>query len=82
MYAILTYTDDSSNELGVGPGLFVDHKTKDHSIVGDDPNQSISSSNTSTIFQAEMLAISTASVSLHSVRNVNIANIAHSFSAM
>ena len=82
MYDILAYTDGSSNELGVGAGVFVDHKTKDHSIVVDDPNQSISLSNTSTIFQAEMLAISTASVSLLSARNLNIAIITDSLSAL
>lgn len=41
MYDILAYTDGSSNDLGVGAGVFVDHKTKDHTIVVDDPNQSI-----------------------------------------
>ena len=81
-YDIVAYTDGSSNELGVGARLFVDHKTKDHSSVVDDHNQLISLSSMSTIFQAEMFAISTASLSLLSVRNRNIAIITDSLSAM
>ena len=44
MYDIVAYTDGSSNEIGVGASLFVDHKTKDHSSVVDDPNQLINQS--------------------------------------
>ena len=42
MYDILAYTDGSSNKLGVAAGVFVDHKTNDHTIDVDGPNQSIS----------------------------------------
>ena len=79
---IFTYTDSSSKELGVDAGMFVDHVTKDHSAAVDEPNHSIPLSNTSTIFQIEMLAISTASVSLLSIWNQNSAFITDSLSAM
>ena len=82
MYDILAYTDGSSNKIGVGASLFVHHKTKDHSSVVDNPNQLVSLLSLSTAFQAEMLAIFTASVSLLSVRNQNIAIITDSLSAM
>ena len=81
-YDICAYTDGSSNELGVGAGIFIwpENEMADY----DNPNQNIHIplSNTTTVFQAEMLAISTAAhLLLHNV-NKHIAILSDSLSAI
>ena len=58
-YDICAYTNGSSNELGVGAGIFI--SPKNEMVDYDNPNQNIHIpiSNTTNVFQTEMLEIST-----------------------
>ena len=82
-YNICAYTDGLANELGVGAGVFVESTIEDQAaILNSDQMQSVSLSKTTTIFQAEMLALSTALTIHNSCVNTSIALITVSMSAM
>ena len=72
---ICAYTDGSANELGVGADVSVESTIEDQ-------EQSVSLSKTTTIFQAEMLALSMALTILNSCVNTSIALITESMSVM
>ena len=78
---ICAYTDGLANELGVG--VFVESTIEDQAaFLNSDQEQSVSLSKTTTIFQAEMLALSTALTILNSCVNTSIALITESMSVM
>ena len=79
---ICAYTDGSANELGVGADVSVESTFEDQAILNSDQEQSVSLSKTTTIFQAEMLALSMALTILNSCVNTSIALITESMSVM
>ena len=86
-FDICIYTDGSSHELGVGSGIFITEADKEPKLETENEPQpdneiSISLSPTTTIFQAEITAISNAAAVLLSKANQNIALITDSLSCL
>ena len=79
VFDICVFTNGSLNELCFGAGIFIEIENNEDS---PDNSLSIPLSKTATIFQAEMLAISTAANILTSNSDLNLAIITNSESVM
>ena len=85
IYDICAYTDGSSHELGVGTGVFIQlSESKSNGLFDSEETSCISIplTKSTTIFQAEMIGISTAAVVLASAENKNIAILTDSIAAI
>ena len=77
-FDICAYTDGSLNDMGVGAGVFIHQSNVDPDYSDPVLNHPISLSKSSTIFQAEMMAVNAASIALFSTVDCNIAIISDS----